>query len=167
MEHPAGGAFLADLDQAEAALRARLAAVAGALVERKRFAIAVHYRLVAERDLPALERAVAEVHAAHPRLRRTGGKKIHELRPGLDWDKGKAVRWLLRAPALEGPDVLAVYLGDDETDEDAFRALRADGIGVLVAEHPQRSHAHYGLRDPGEAERFLERLAALADRRDE
>jgi trehalose-phosphatase len=68
-----------------------------------------------------VEEAVAAVADRSKRLRRTGGKKIHELRPDIDWDKGRAVTWLLGELGLGDPDVLPIYVGDDETDEDAFR----------------------------------------------
>jgi trehalose-phosphatase len=62
---------------------------------------------------------------------------------------------------LEGRDVVPVYVGDDETDEDAFREVRADGIGVIVrGEGDDRpTLARFSLADPGEVQAFLERLA--------
>lgn len=139
---------LEDLEQAEGELRARLAGVADARLERKRFAIAVHYRRVADADVARVERAVAAAADGRPALRRTGGKMIFELRPALDWDKGHAVRWLLSRLGLDRPDVLPIYIGDDDTDEDAFRALaERGGIGVLVAETPKASLATFRIPD--------------------
>ena len=83
---------------------------------------------------------------------------MYELRPKLEWHKGKAVLWLLQALDLDRPDVVPFYLGDDETDEDAFRTLVDRGIGVMVAEDPGVTSAHYLLRDPDEAQIFLDRL---------
>ena len=160
-EHERAAAFLPALERAEARLNRALAGVAGALVERKKFAIAVHYRLVAERDVEQVERAVATVAADTPDLRRTAGKKVFELRPRIDWDKGRAVLWLLGALELEGGEVLPFYLGDDDTDEDAFAALADRGIGVLVADLPQPSAATYHLANPDEVARFLGDLAAM------
>lgn len=161
IEHQAGRDFLPDLDAAEGELRQRLGGVEGAQVERKRFAIAVHYRRVAEEEVPAVEQAVNEVLAAHGNLRKTGGKKIFELRPGIDWDKGKAVAWLLERLGLDRPEVLPVYLGDDETDEDAFRELSGRGLGIVVRDEPRPTAARYALEDPGEVGRFLGRLAQM------
>ncbi len=48
-------------------------------------------------------RVVRRSPAATPTLRMTGGKKIFELRPAIDWDKGKALRWLIDAAGLD-PD---------------------------------------------------------------
>ena len=48
-------------------------------------------------------------------MRRSGGKKVFEIRPDIDWDKGKAVLWLLKALGLDGNDVVPIYIGDDLT----------------------------------------------------
>jgi trehalose-phosphatase len=151
-------------------LRRDLAGIEGVLVEDKRFAVAVHYRLVADRDLPRVEAAVdraagtaGDTASQGPRLSKTGGKKVWELRPDVDWNKGKALLWLLGRLGLDGPDALPVFLGDDVTDEDAFAAV-ADrgGIGILVAEEPRPTAATYRLRDPAEVVELLTRLADLA-----
>lgn len=160
MRHDAGVRALPALDEAEARLRARLAAVAGAQVERKQFAIAAHFRNVDEALAPDVERAVNETMAAVPGLRRTSGKRVLELRPDVDWDKGRAVLWLLEALGLDGADGVPVFVGDDVTDEDAFRALRVRGVGVFVGEPPPGTHAAYALRDVEEVERFLRALLA-------
>ena len=158
------------------ALEARLSEVPGTQVEPKRFSVAVHYRRVPDDRLPEVEAAVDAELAAHsgrsPGLRKSHGKKVFELRPDLDWDKGKAVLWLLAALDLDGPDVVPVYIGDDVTDEDAFRALaeregglgRPGGIGVLVAEEPRATAARYRLRDPEAVRDVLERLAGVSER---
>src|SRR5207244_2601674 len=136
--------------------------IPGARVERKHFSIAVHYRNVRENDVPKVERAVGEVAARHCELRRINGKKVYELLPAIDWDKGKAVIWLLETLGLESRSggIRPIYIGDDSTDEDAFRALDQRGIGILVTEQSQPTAARYSLRDPAEVERFLRALTA-------
>ena len=64
---------------------------------------------------------------------------VYEIQPKIDWDKGKAVLYLLDALGLDRDDVVPLYLGDDITDEDAFRALADRGIGIFVghAEDPE------------------------------
>ncbi|HUF79403.1 MAG TPA: trehalose-phosphatase [Thermoanaerobaculia bacterium] len=140
-------------------LEAELARVPGAQVEPKRFTVAVHYRRVDPDRVREVERVVDRLLAAHPGLRKTGGKMVWELRPDLDWDKGRAVVWILGALGLDRPDVVPVYLGDDVTDEDAFRVLRErpgdGGLGILVAEEPRETAASFRLRDPEEVRRFL------------
>ena len=152
--------YARDLDAAQAALERRLAGVDGAQVERKRFSIATHTRRVPESKKPAVRAAVEEVLGEQPRLRSKRGHEVTELLPDLDWDKGKAVLRLLDALGLDAPDVLAVYVGDDVTDEDAFRALAGRGVGVLVSEAPRATAATYRLRDPAAVEQFLEGLLA-------
>lgn len=163
-----GMEYLPDLDAAEAALKDRLAGLRGALVERKRFAIAIHTRQMAPQDKPAVAEAVRAVAAEHPQLRVTGGKEIHELRPNLPWDKGRAVLALLDTLGLAGDGNVPLYLGDDETDEDAFRALagrgEGRGVGIRVMDPPSPTAAGWSLKDPAEAAAFLERLTDwLAD----
>lgn len=151
------------LDAAERELRAALAGIAGALVERKRFSIATHYRLVRSADVAAVERAVNAVRGRNPGLRRGRGKKVIELLPDVDWDKGAAVLWLLHALDLDAADVLPIYIGDDLTDERAFRALAKRGVGIVVRDRLRPTLARYRLRDPVEVRGFLATLAGLVE----
>lgn len=159
--HAPASAAAQDLDAAERELRQALGGIGGASVERKRFSIAAHYRLVRKMEVPAVERAVNGVRMRHARLRRGRGKKVIELLPDLDWDKGAAVLWLLGALDLDQPAVLPIYVGDDLTDERAFRALATRGVGIVVREKPRPTLAHYRLRDPVEVRSFLATLAGL------
>jgi trehalose 6-phosphate phosphatase len=163
IQHQVGAGYVAALAEAERELRAGTAHIDGALIEGKRFAVAAHFRLVQEADLPGFREFVSEVAVRHPELRVTGGKKILELRPRIDWDKGKAVLWLLDALKLGQDDSLPIYIGDDVTDEDAFEALRGNGIGILVSATPRPTAAAYRLRDPEDVRRFLGRLTALLE----
>src|SRR6185295_7490480 len=67
-------------------LRRDLAGVPGVLIEPKRFAVSIHFRLADERDLPRIAAAVDAAIAAVPGLRKAHGKMLFELRPDLDWD---------------------------------------------------------------------------------
>jgi alpha,alpha-trehalase len=153
--------FLPPLDAAEKELREKLAGIAGALIERKRFSIAAHYRNVNESDFPELERIVSEIAARHRELRTMEGKKVYELLPNTDWDKGKAALWLLENLGLEHGKVRPIYIGDDRTDEDAFRSLGQRGTGILVSEEPRSTAARYALKNPAEVERFLQELIEM------
>jgi trehalose-phosphatase len=107
---------------------------------------------------------VDAILADHADLRVTSGKKVWEIQPRIDWNKGKAVLWLLEALNVDRPDVVPFYFGDDVTDEDAFEALKARGIGVYVG-HPddveacRETLADYALRTSDEVGSFLDRLA--------
>lgn len=157
-----GREFLAELDAAEAELRHGLAGIDGHSVERKRFSIAVHYRQVAEAEVARLTAVVDATLAAHPRLKRGLGKKVYELRPGIDWNKGHAVLWLLEQLG-GGAERAAIYVGDDITDEDAFRVLAGIGLTVVVRDpEPRPTAADVAVADVGEVRHLLETLARIA-----
>ena len=142
-------------------LDAAVASIRGAWVERKRFADAVHFRQVDDASIPEVEAAVDRAVASHPGVRKTGGKRVFELRPDVAWDKGRAVWSLFDRAGLQRGTVLPVFIGDDLTDEDAFAALGEDGIAIVVADDDRETTAHYRLRDPEEVRAFLEELTAL------
>jgi trehalose 6-phosphate phosphatase len=160
IERPEAAAFLPELDAAERDLRERLASLDRVQVERKRWAIAAHYRRAPGRERE-VERAVREVSGEHPSLAVSGGKKVAELRPDVDWDKGAAVRWLEGSLAPAG--AVPVFIGDDLTDEDAFREIRGRGVSIVVLGEDQReTDAEYSLDDPDEVRAFLVRLGEVA-----
>jgi trehalose 6-phosphate phosphatase len=90
---------------------------------------------------------------------------VYEIQPKLDWDKGKAVLYLLEALDLDREDIVALYVGDDITDEHAFEALSGTGIGIFVghASDPEvagrTTAADFVLDSTEEVERFLDTLA--------
>ena len=153
--------FLPVLDRAEQELQSWLHSLPGALVERKKFSIAAHYRKVAEEKIGQVETAVDQVLESCPDLRKSSGKKVFELQPKLDWHKGKALLWLLDELELNRVDVLPFYIGDDTTDEDGFRALKDRGVTVLVAKGSRNTEAQYQLADPDEVREFLQKLASM------
>ena len=160
MQHAEGLEFLPLLDAVETQLQHQLGPIPGALVERKKFTIAVHFRNVASEQLGLIEARVDAVLKQHPQLRKGLGKKVFELQPRLDWHKGKAVRWLLDTLARHTPDIVPIYIGDDVTDEDAFHTLAGHGLSIVVAEAPRRTAARYALQNPAQVQTLLQRLAA-------
>lgn len=135
---------------------------AGALLEDKRWTLSLHYRLVDERTVPRLTTRAREV-ARELGLRVTEGKRVVELRPPVDVNKGTAaVSFAERVGAIPNGSVL--YAGDDQTDEDAFRAVRARHsravtIRVLEPSENQSSgatEAEFVLASPDELRRLLE-----------
>lgn len=166
-----GGEFGEVLDEVKARLADEVEPMEGSLVEPKTASVAVHYRLVAEGERPKVKEVVDALLAEYPdELKVTPGKMVYELQPKIDWDKGRAVLYLLEALDLEGDDVVPMYLGDDVTDEHAFEALKEEsvagrGIGVFVgyADDPEvagrTTSADYVLASVEEVERFLDSLA--------
>jgi trehalose-phosphatase len=159
LEHQSGKEFLPALDQAEKSLREHLEQdIPGVQVERKKFSIAVHHRRVEAGRAGEVEGVVDQVREESGRLRKSTGKKIFELQPDIDWHKGKALFWLLEQLGLDRPDVLPFYLGDDTTDEDAFKALKERGIGIAVQDTPSPTAARYRLHNPDEVQQFFKAL---------
>src|SRR5262249_6573571 len=119
-------------------------------------------RNVEEKDVSEVQRVVDAATARHPELRRISGKRVYELLPDIDWDKGKAMLWLLETLGFDSRSggIRPIYMGDDATDEDAFRALKQSGIGILVSDQSQPTAASYSVKDPSEVERFLRMLIA-------
>ena len=157
----AGTEFLPVLDKARKELSEKLHSIEGVLVESKKFAIAIHYRLVNPGKVVHVEEIVDKVASSHPELRKAYGKKIFELQPNIDWHKGKALLSLLSTLNLNGNDVLPFYIGDDVTDEDAFRALKSRGIGIVVRDEPYETAASYSLKNPEGVREFLLKLIAF------
>jgi trehalose 6-phosphate phosphatase len=161
MQYEGGQKAIPALNKAEKALQEKLGNIKGAQVERKKYAIAVHYRNVAEEEVDTVRRAVYDELDRHQSLKKGGGKKILELKPDIDWHKGRATRWLLDALDLEGRRHIPVFIGDDVTDEDALEAIADDGIGILVGSHGEKTTASYRLEDTDEVSLFLEKLYAM------
>jgi len=145
------------LDQAETQLRQKLAEMPGVKVERKRFAIAIHYR---NAQVPAdkIDAVVDQVQKNLPSLRKKSGKKIFELQPDVNWDKGRAIKWLMDKLDLTPPQVVPLYLGDDTTDEDAFCALADIGITLRVSDEATHTQAQYLLPDTDAVAEFFQAL---------
>ncbi|WP_195210229.1 trehalose-phosphatase [Actinomarinicola tropica] len=161
-DQPDAAASLAALEAALDELETAVGDVPGVVLEPKRFGLTVHDRMVADADAEAV-RAAATTTGERLGLRVTHGKRVTELRPDVDWDKGRAVRWLL--DRLGDADVVAVYVGDDRTDEDAFAALGPDALTVMVAapDDERMTRARFTVADPGQVRDLLARLADHLD----
>ena len=153
------------IDEVHEKLSARLKDVKGALVEHVKYTISSHYRLVSDEDFPKVENAVEDILREYPDLRKTNGKKVFEIRPGIDWHKGKAVEWILNVLGYRCDNQLAVYIGDDVTDEDAFAALEGKGFGILVADEPRMSRASYIIKDTQDVKKVLELFIRIKEER--
>ena len=167
-ENAEAGASIPVLERAGAELTDQLGHIPGVVVEHKRFGVAVHYRNAARDRVGEVTAAVRNA-GQRASLRVTTGREVIELRPNIDWDKGKTLRWVLdhiRDNEDRGA-LLPIYLGDDITDEDAFDAVHDDGIAILVRHYDdgdRATAAGYALDSPDRARDFTQRLALrLAD----
>lgn len=143
-------------------LQEKFASVPGFLIENKKASLSVHYRLVDDKQLVrSIENSVDDIVARHPELSKHLGKKVFELRPNIEWNKGKVVLRLLRELQSSEQQFVPVYIGDDVTDEDAFRAINNFGISILVTSEPKQTEAHYSLSNPDQVLEFLNQLIEI------
>jgi trehalose 6-phosphate phosphatase len=163
--HPGASRLQPQLATLAQALRHDLEEIPGAWIEDKGLTLTVHFRSVPERFVPLVRRRV--LRRVCPALETGGlalrtGKAVLEVRPHVQWGKGEAVRWIIEHMRLERPAArgCTVYMGDDETDEDAFRALDTAGLGIVVGNRLY-SVAHYGVESVEQTTQFLAVLNAL------
>jgi trehalose 6-phosphate phosphatase len=166
LDHPEAVGSTKLISQASQDVRDHLAGVDGVLIEPKKFSLAVHYRLVTPAQHEKVTAAVrAVVGDFTPSLKVTPGKDVYEIQPNVDWNKGRALLFLLTVLGLDHSDVLPFYLGDDITDEDAFRALQGRGVGIIVGrpDDPEvagrSTAADLALASVEEVQRFLDTIA--------
>ncbi len=146
-------------------LKQMLSPVRGILLEDKGLSLALHYRLTNKKEVPFVRRAFYQVVLPYLRLgkiKTETGKKVFEIRPATEWDKGKAVLWVLskQKSHSRAKPILPIYVGDDATDENAFRALKNKGLTIFVG-NPKKSYAKYYLRNTKEVSKFLKWLNTL------
>ena len=143
-------------------LRHELAPIPDSVIEDKGITVSVHYRRVEDPDLAERVRDIVAREGAKSGLRVTHGKRIVELRPPFDWHKGRAIEFLIDALSTDDEPLYPVFIGDDVTDEDAFRAVRArGGSSILVrdAEHAHETAADACVDSPEQLVPLLEALA--------
>ncbi|XP_013680564.1 probable trehalose-phosphate phosphatase I isoform X1 [Brassica napus] len=155
--------YLPMIDEVYRQLLEKTKSTPGVIVENNKFCASVHFRCVDEKKWSELVLQVRSVLKEYPRLKLNQGRKVFEIRPMIEWDKGKALEFLLESLGFgNSNNVFPVYIGDDRTDEDAFKMLRdrGEGCGVLVSKYPKDTDASYYLQDPSEVMNFLQRLVA-------
>jgi len=142
-------------EQAAELLRAVAEINDGLLFERKSHGLALHYRGAPPLQPVAQEAAEKAARLTEPGLHLLAGKMVFELRvPGAD--KGTAVEAFLAEPPFAGRR--PVFVGDDVTDEDGFRAVNArGGLSILIGDRP--SLATCRLESPAALRGWLADLA--------
>ncbi|GAA0247872.1 trehalose-phosphatase [Haladaptatus pallidirubidus] len=136
-------------------LESELADVDGAFVENKGVTASVHYRLVEDAEgISAVQKAVENAVRESDDIRVTSGKQVLELRPDVEWHKGRAIRWLYDHHVPNDETWLPLYVGDDRTDEDAFETLPKSGLGVKVGRQPP-TVAGYHVTNPSSVQTVL------------
>lgn len=164
-ETPVSSRYKAVLEQIRKDLNKKLSSIKGVLVENKDLSLSIHYRLVDKKRIPKVKTIFHETiihYLVRNKIKIKTGKMVLEIRPPYEWDKGKVVIWLLTRQcfALKNSNIFPVYIGDDVTDEDAFRALKNKGMTIFVGK-PKSSYAQYYLKDTDEVTEFLKRTLKL------
>ncbi|KAL8550758.1 hypothetical protein ACS0TY_000009 [Phlomoides rotata] len=115
--------YLPAINKMLAEVKERTCDIAGVFVEDNRFCISVHYRHVLEEDYPSLKGIIENLLSHnYTSFHLTQGKKVLEIRPSIKWNKGNALEYLLETIRVsDSTNVLPFYIGDDKTDEDAFK----------------------------------------------
>lgn len=148
-------------------LSIKLGGIKGVIVEDKGLSLSIHYRLVKEGEenqVADIFRKVTAPLLSEGKIRVTSGKKVWEVRPPIDWHKGKAVEAIIKElkSLLKLEQLLTIYLGDDTTDEDAFMVVHPpQGWSIYVGEENPSSNAGYFLNSTAEVMTFLSRLPEL------
>ena len=172
LKHQLASEFIPDVHRVYCRIEEKLKDVPGCIIENKIFSLSVHYRLVeSEKDEKKIFDTVKAIVEREERVKLTFGKKVIEVRPRVEWNKGKAVIHLLHLfqSQLKIEDSIPIYIGDDRTDEDAFDAVKSFGIGILVADNrnderlnqnsPNKTNAKFYVNGVDEALKFLLKLS--------
>jgi len=163
MVHPKAEEAVPLVDEIVKKAKEAVSGIEGVIIEEKKFSVAVHYRLVEDKEVSGIEDFVKETAEAYKeRLRLMKGKKVFEFLPNIEWDKGQAIRWIMKSIGLSWEKSSVTYMGDDVTDENAFRVVRTRGTGILVSGEPRHSAAVFRLKDPKEVKRLFEELIQLS-----
>jgi len=134
----------------------------GVQVERKSYAIALHYRNARDSDIPLVYNGAEKMLENYSGFKLGEGKKVVEIKPDLEWHKGKAVNWIMKTLDLDDEEkYLPLFIGDDITDEDAFRTLSKKGLTILVGTHGQNTAAQYSLKNVFQVKEFFETILKI------
>ncbi len=165
MIHPVASQTIPLITEVIKLLKDKLLRIEGALVEEKKFSVAAHYRKVKKaEDIQYIKKTVQEIIRKHKQLRLLEGKKVFEILPNIEWDKGKAVRWIMDALNIPWETTSVFYIGDDTTDEYAFRTVVTRGTAIMVTDDLSKpSAADFQLQSPKEVKKFFEHVIKIAN----
>lgn len=138
-------------------LKKEIVDIEGAWLENKKYTVSLHFRSVKTENIPLVKKvfhAVVNEFMEGKRLNVIKGKKVLELIPNVPWNKGSAVLWILKQLKDK---CLPIYIGDDQTDETAFKALNRKGITIRIGKS-RKTAAKYYLKGHQEVPRFLKEV---------
>jgi trehalose-phosphatase len=159
--HPKARELSRELTLTSNKIRAQLEGIESVL-EDKGLTLSVHYRNTPPSDVKRLLGTVRNVARRREKLKLVYDKKVVEIWPRMNWDKGMAVRLIMRTLGRGLP----IYVGDDSTDEKAFVRIKS-GITILVSRRRKRSNAKYYVKNVADVYKFLRLLVAAVDERNQ
>jgi len=135
-------------------LQNSLKEIPGILFEKKGPILSVHYRNIPQEFSEQIRHVIEEeLRPWKGRWKMVSGKSVLEIQPNVEFHKGRAVNEILKTFCCQ--ELLAIYLGDDQTDKNAFRVLKGRGISVFIGPGDFTSEADFFLRSPDEVREFL------------
>jgi|WetSurSiteA1Bulk_404760.scaffolds.fasta_scaffold02715_3 trehalose 6-phosphate phosphatase len=155
--HPKALTSKLDIQYITRKLKKEITNIEGAWLENKKFSVSLHFRSVKKENVMLVKKifqAVANEFIEGKRLNVIKGKKVIELTPNVSWNKGSAVLWILKQLKDK---CMPLYIGDDQTDETAFKALNGSGVTIRVGKS-KNTAANYYLKGHWEVLRLLSDL---------
>lgn len=172
---PVSPDYRAILKKIKKSLNIKISSISGAFIEDKGLSLSLHYRLTDKKDIPLLKGIFSKVVSPYlgrnksqepqpnlvswDNIRIKSGKMVLEIGPAVKWDKGKVVLWLSakQKAVLNRKSIIPIYIGDDRTDEDAFKAIKNKGLSIFVGK-PKHSQSNYYLKNTREVVEFLKQI---------
>src|SRR3989304_59693 len=155
-------ALFLDFDGTLVPIQKKIRDIDGAWLEDKKFTLSLHFRSVRTEDIPRVKKVfynVVDKYSEKKLLAVIKGKKVLEIVPDVSWDKGRAVLWVLQRLKDK---YLPVYVGDDQTDETAFKVLRKKGITIRIGKS-KKTFADYYIKGYGEVSRLLQQVQEFVE----
>ena len=154
-----GASFVdSQLDRARVALNALVKTYPGTLLEDKGRTVAVHFRMAPQFEANVRDTVVAVASQLSGNYHIQEGNMMFEIKP-RGFTKDSAIKAFMQEPPFSGRK--PVFVGDDLTDQDAFKAVEdLGGISIAVGD---RVHGQYRLENPAAVRAWLRDIAALQD----
>lgn len=160
-DQPLPSAVTTLLQHYYANLPLRLKAFPGVWVEDKGLSLTIHYRQLVPSLLPEFKAVIEKLRqelSSNDQLILRSGKQVFEIRPKNGWDKGSAISYIAKQFYSDNPDVLRLYFGDDQTDEDAYRAW-PDAWTISVGNCDSSTLANFRLQSTNQVLTVIRYLA--------
>ena len=160
MANKVGGKTIKAIREFEKLLKRKLGKIQGIIFENKGPTLSIHFRTARAGQIPTIKKTISEVskiRLGKSALKLEWGKMVAEIKPRLNWNKGHAVSLLIKKFSGRNAQKPSypTYIGDDTTDENAFKLLRNKGLTIFVGKPSKRFSSRYFLNNTREVYNFL------------